>query len=341
VHDPVTATEASVSVELVVGTWDIAVEGLDTEGSVVAEGEATGVVIEERKTTPVVIVLEGLQTGTGTIDVTITWPAEVTVNELDVRLDGAPVGPEHVSTTATSVRYGEQKAAGDYELKISLDVGGSYPTVVTEVVYVFGNVTTQRTIALSQADFTSAPPAPTGLLATAGAAEVVLSWTDNSGVETGYAVERKQGAGSSYAVLAGDLAANTVGYSDGDVLPGMTYYYRVRDFNSFGSSAYSNEVDCSISGEIQIIITVNNPGEESITFSQPDDVVVGVMSVFTVTLSELFDSYAWYLDGLMVGDEAAVHIDCSLEQPGVHHLAVFVGTNGSIHSDTLRFLIEN
>jgi hypothetical protein len=81
---------------------------------------------------------------------------------------------------------------------------------------------------------TQAPPAPTGLAATVvSTTEIDLSWTDNSGSETGYRLERCPGNGAAcdedaeFALLA-DLTADTTTYVDDAVCNGQDYSYRVR-----------------------------------------------------------------------------------------------------------------
>lgn len=67
-----------------------------------------------------------------------------------------------------------------------------------------------------------------------------LDWTDNTDNELGFSLEKKKGVGS-YAVLA-TLGANVLTYTDIDVYLDDTYYYRVKAFNTFGESDYSNVV---------------------------------------------------------------------------------------------------
>ena len=54
-----------------------------------------------------------------------------------------------------------------------------------------------------------------------------LSWTDNSDNETGFKIERKIGAGSSYSQIA-VVGADITSYSDTGLTPETTYYYKVR-----------------------------------------------------------------------------------------------------------------
>ncbi|OHB27078.1 MAG: hypothetical protein A2X84_02140 [Desulfuromonadaceae bacterium GWC2_58_13] len=77
---------------------------------------------------------------------------------------------------------------------------------------------------------TQSPPAPTGLSAdTVNTTRVNLSWTDNSGSETGYRVRRCPGSScSDFADLGALLAADTQSYQDSSVCEGQTYTYQLR-----------------------------------------------------------------------------------------------------------------
>lgn len=70
------------------------------------------------------------------------------------------------------------------------------------------------------------------------AGQLSLSWIDNSDNEAGFEVERSLD-GESFAFLA-ETAADTSMFSDESVKPGVPYQYRVRAFNEYGYSGYTN-----------------------------------------------------------------------------------------------------
>jgi hypothetical protein len=89
----------------------------------------------------------------------------------------------------------------------------------------------------------TAPNAPSALSATTiSSTQINLSWTDNSSNETGFKVERKMGAGGTYAQIAAP-GVNATSYQDMSVSCGTQYYYRVRATNSGIDSGYSNEAN--------------------------------------------------------------------------------------------------
>lgn len=85
------------------------------------------------------------------------------------------------------------------------------------------------------------PPVPSGLVATAGNAQVSLTWTASAGA-TGYYVKRATVSGGPYTQIA--LPA-TNGYTDTGLTNGTAYYYVVSAFNSAGQSANSGQASAT------------------------------------------------------------------------------------------------
>jgi hypothetical protein len=83
--------------------------------------------------------------------------------------------------------------------------------------------------------------APTVLAITfVGYNKVSLSWQDNAIGETAYLLERSVNNNSNFTQLI-QLPANATAFSDNNVMPGKTYFYRVRAKQGNEFSAYSNE----------------------------------------------------------------------------------------------------
>jgi hypothetical protein len=89
-----------------------------------------------------------------------------------------------------------------------------------------------------------APNAPTTLVASGGAGQASLAWTDGGGGATTYKVERKpQGAlDSSYAQVG---TSGSTSFVDSPLGAG-SYTYRVRASNAGGNSPYSNSADATV-----------------------------------------------------------------------------------------------
>jgi hypothetical protein len=83
------------------------------------------------------------------------------------------------------------------------------------------------------------PTAPTGLTATAASrSQINLAWTDTSDSESGFRIERSTN-GTKFQQIA-TVGANVTSFASTGLSRDRTYYYRVRAYNSAGSSPYSN-----------------------------------------------------------------------------------------------------
>lgn len=68
-----------------------------------------------------------------------------------------------------------------------------------------------------------------------------LTWTDNSANEDGFEIHRKEEAGP-WLVIA-RTGPDVEAFTDSATRFGVLYTYRVRAFNSFGYSGYTNEAE--------------------------------------------------------------------------------------------------
>jgi len=84
------------------------------------------------------------------------------------------------------------------------------------------------------------PLAPSGLIGNrgSGGSQIVLHWLDHSDNEAGFLIERSIDGGAFVPVAS--VAANINYCVDGNLAVASTYSYRVRSFNSAGSSAPAN-----------------------------------------------------------------------------------------------------
>lgn len=94
-------------------------------------------------------------------------------------------------------------------------------------------------IQLSELQLYAGNPGPQGLTATAGGAQVNLTWASLGGASS-YNVKRSRTSGSNYITIASLSATN---YPDTTVVNGNSYYYVVSATNSVGESPNSAEVN--------------------------------------------------------------------------------------------------
>jgi fibronectin type 3 domain-containing protein len=98
------------------------------------------------------------------------------------------------------------------------------------------------------------PLAPTGLTATAGNAQVSLTWNASSGA-TSYHVKRSTTNGSGYAQVA---TPTTTSFADSGLTNGTTYYYVVTAVNSAGESSNSNQASATPANAVaDVTITID------------------------------------------------------------------------------------
>ena len=88
------------------------------------------------------------------------------------------------------------------------------------------------------------PSVPGTITATAGDAKVTLSWVVSTPAPASYTLQRKTGAGGTYATIASPTVAS---YTDATppLTNGTTYYYKVSANNSSCSSTYNTEVSAT------------------------------------------------------------------------------------------------
>jgi titin len=97
------------------------------------------------------------------------------------------------------------------------------------------------------------PAAPTLLITAAGSSsQITLNWTDNSSNETGFNIEKLNGATWQPLVSVG---ANVTTYTDGGLTANTAYSYRVAAVNGAGPSGYSNISTATT----QAVVTTTQP----------------------------------------------------------------------------------
>ncbi|MDB6028794.1 MAG: hypothetical protein JWM68_5017, partial [Verrucomicrobiales bacterium] len=86
----------------------------------------------------------------------------------------------------------------------------------------------------------STPSAPSSCaVAVVSSSSLKVTWHDNSGIESGYKVERSLSSGSGFAQI-GTTGANGTALTSTGLASGTRYYFRVRAYNAAGNSGYSN-----------------------------------------------------------------------------------------------------
>ncbi|MBP7552000.1 MAG: Ig-like domain-containing protein [Spirochaetes bacterium] len=342
----ITGTSKTIN-SLLVGSWKLTVLGKDASNNIIAKGEATADIIEDQ-TTDVNIIVNYCQSGTGIVDLTIDWPGTISVDSVILKINDAT---SEIYTTGDSVNYTNNSTpSGSHKFFFSIKNAGQTIAAVTESVHVYDYHTTSKTISLLSSDFKSAPVAPSGLSATEGHNKIVLNWTDNSNVETGFVVERSETSGAGFTALGGTdvtpLSANTTTFDDATAVIGTTYYYRVKAVNSFGSSDYSNEANCADfdRGNFKVNINLISPMESIINWGAFNNKLYKNLDE-TLDVTAILDgatSWNWYLNGVSLGVTInQCVINSTGYNPGIYNLTVIATKNGLSYSSSIKFEITD
>ena len=116
------------------------------------------------------------------------------------------------------------------------------------------NATSNRIYSQTSANITNAflqvvpgnvPPAPSGVTAAAGNAQVTVSWSATSGA-TGYNVKRSTTSGGPYSNVAANVSGTS--FTNTGLTNGTTYYYVVTAVNASGESPVSAQVSGTPAG---------------------------------------------------------------------------------------------
>lgn len=153
---------------------------------------------------------------------------------------------------------------------LSLDWSGipTFPTnytVKNVYVYIWGKMSDAYEGGLyidEVQPFGHIPSAPTNLQATLLPTQIHLTWQDNANNENGFRLEYKDNFLTPNWTFVANLEPNTISYQYNPAVRNKTYYFRIRAFNLFGDSSWSNEASMYFGYLLQYIdITSPNGGE--------------------------------------------------------------------------------
>lgn len=174
----------------------------------------------------------GLMAAAGNAQVTLNWTASLGATGYYVKRSTTSGGPYTQIST--------QAAASD------TDTGLTNGTKYFYVVSAYNSEGQSANSAeVNATPVLPAPSVPTSLMATAGNAQVSLSWTATSGA-TSYHVKRSTTSGAETQIAA----PTSNSYTDTGLTNGTKYFYVVSAVNSGGESANSSEVSATPSAPL-------------------------------------------------------------------------------------------
>jgi fibronectin type 3 domain-containing protein len=179
----------------------------------------------------------GLQASAGNAEVSLTWTTSNGATSYHVKRATTSGGPYTQIAAPASASF----------IDTGLTNGTKYFYVVSALNSAGESANSPEVNATPSAPL-AAPAVPSGLQATAGNAQVSLSWSASAGA-TGYHVKRATKAGGPYSQVSGPVGTS---FTDNGLTNGTKYFYVVSALNSAGESANSAEVNATPEAPLQI-----------------------------------------------------------------------------------------
>ncbi len=214
----------------------------------------------------------GLTAAAGNAQVALSWTASSGATSYNV-YRGTASGGESATAIATGITTTSYTNTG-------LTNGTAY---YYKVAALNSYGTSAQSTEVSSTPASGVPAAPTGLTATAGNAQVSLSWTASSGA-TSYNVYRGTASGgeSATAIATG---ITTASYTNTGLTNGTAYYYKVAALNSSGTSAQSSEVSATPTASATMILGINCGGSATGSWVADEDFNGGTETSVTNTVT--------------------------------------------------------
>jgi cellulose 1,4-beta-cellobiosidase len=209
------------------GNYALTATATDNRGATVTSAAVNIVVSQPPPPAP-----NGLTATAGDSQVSLSWQSSVGATSYSIKRGTASGGP--YNTVASGI-------GSPVFTDTSVINGVTYYYVATAIGT--GGESANSNEASATPIAPAVPPgAPAGLNATAGNAQVSLTW-NNSADATSYSVKRSTVSGGPYSAIVTGLTGTS--YTDSTALNGTTYYYVVTASNSAGESANSSQVSAT------------------------------------------------------------------------------------------------
>jgi hypothetical protein len=200
-----------------------------------------------------------------------------------------------------------------------------------------GNSSASNIASATTSAATTKPTAPSSLtLSVASSSQINLTWNDNSGNESGFRIERSTD-GTTFTQIAQNAAGDRT-YSATGLTASKKYYFRVRAYNSAGSSAYSNTASATTKAAADTQAPTAPTGLKLQSKTSSSASIIWTASTDNVGVT----GYHVYRNGSKISDSSNVtHVDNGLA-PGTYTYSVRAldaAGNVSAHSNKISVTI--
>lgn len=151
--------------------------------------------------------------------------------------------------------------------------------------------------------------APNNVVTDKSGGVIIIDWEDSNQNENGYIIERKEGKTGSYSEI-GNVNSNTTSFSDPDsnnLSPLGYYFYRIKSYNIYEESVYSNEkyavANPDLIRDIQdtTVKTLEKQLELRLDSSGQDKIAFMANYSSTSTMIATWTGSSWQLDDVDIG----------------------------------------
>lgn len=228
------------------GLWEIEAIAYNKAGNVLGRGFANGEVKASAATRINIVIMPS---GEGTLNVTINWKENALVTssmtlEAAILYEGLnEYSPVTLELGDRSAAYSAKLASGSYNVMLKLkDTSDRVLWGKLETFHLYENLASEKEFLIAPGEMNSPPEsAPQIRAAERGHDNFSFEWDEGSARSERYVIQRKSGDGDWTQVTT--LSAYMLSWTDYGLAQATTYRYRLRAENSFGESAWSNELE--------------------------------------------------------------------------------------------------
>ena len=162
---------------------------------------------------------------------------------LPVLLDGTTSSDADGTIVSHAWNFGDGQQGTGSQQSHTYTQAGTYTVTLTVTDSGGASASSTATVTASSSSNPNPNPslaAPSGFYTQASGSSITLRWTDNSGTEEGFIIERSPDTWPLQFVEVGRVGANVTIFVDNGLAPG-THTYRVRAFQGTEVSSYSNQ----------------------------------------------------------------------------------------------------